>query len=295
LGTCVVYVYTEKDLNLIINTLKSEEELVLLGDLIISDKILDEGKNLCLLGKEAIKSITHLRVMIAQSHTLNDRGGFRPPIQLAFANMSCVGDSAKAISQQIKDKDDEKLAKEREAEEEADKEEDRQIIESAGDLSYSYAFKGRDWQAPEDTAAEDARAGNERFVKGGEPQKLKEEPKVAEPVEAKVEKRITKYMTAEPDAKGARKVYIEDPDVVQCNKADIEVSFSADFYSVRVNAPTAILVLGPVDCGRIDHVASTWRLSPGKRLTLTLASTSETQTEARMKRDWEEKQAKLKA
>eukprot|EP00971_Amphidinium_carterae_P147259 2918191-Amphidinium_carterae.1 len=34
-------------------------------------------------------------------------------------------------------------------------------------------------------------------------------------------------------------------------------------FSQQVNAPTAILVLGPVDCGRIDHVASTWRLSPG--------------------------------
>eukprot|EP00403_Amphidinium_massartii_P021561 CAMPEP_0178393334 /NCGR_PEP_ID=MMETSP0689_2-20121128/12132_1 /TAXON_ID=160604 /ORGANISM="Amphidinium massartii, Strain CS-259" /LENGTH=326 /DNA_ID=CAMNT_0020013919 /DNA_START=80 /DNA_END=1056 /DNA_ORIENTATION=- len=296
LGTTVVYMRTEKDLTTIIKALKSEEELVLTYDLIIDDKILDEGKTLCLLGKEMMKSITHLKVQIAQNHTLNDRGGFRPPVQLAFANMAGVGDSAKQITRQIKEKDEEKLAKERAAEEEADREEDRKLIEEAGDLSYSYAFKGRDWNAPEVAAAEDTRRGNERFVSGGDPRKLAEvKPASSEGTSSKLERMISKYMTAEPNAEGVQKVYIEDPEVIQCKKEDIQVTFSADFYNVRVNAPSAVLVLGPVNCGRIDHVASSWRLSPGKRLTLTLAATTETKTEARMKREWEEKQAKLKA
>ena len=106
LGTVVVHVYTERDLELIIGAMKSENELELTQDLIISDKILDEGKNLCLLGKESVKSITHLKVMIAENHKLTDRRGFRPPVQLAFANLSMVGESAGQITKQLKQKDE---------------------------------------------------------------------------------------------------------------------------------------------------------------------------------------------
>jgi len=37
-------------------------------------------------------------------------------------------------------------------------------------------------------------------------------------------------------------------------------------------------VLGPVDCGQIDQHASSWRLSPGKRLTVSVVKA---QTDAR--------------
>merc|ERR1712176_887127 len=77
-------------------------------------------------------------------------------------------------------------------------------------------------------------------------------------------------MMSEPDKKGIRKVYIEDPEVVSCDESCISVQFLQTSYVVRVETGSEPLVLGPVEVGHIDKQSSSWRLSQGKRLTLVI-------------------------
>ncbi|CAK8995512.1 unnamed protein product [Durusdinium trenchii] len=55
------------------------------------------------------------------------------------------------------------------------------------------------------------------------------------------------------------------------------------------------LVLGPVECDVIDPERSTWRLSPGKRLTLSLMLSEAGKINHKNKKRWDELEAKMKA
>lgn len=101
-------------------------------------------------------------------------------------------------------------------------------------------------------------------------------------------------MTAEPDDRGVVKVYIDDPDVANASKESISVSFSMKTYTVRIKSSPP-LVLGPVECDVIDPERSTWRLSPGKRLTLSLMLSEAGKINHKNKKRWDELEAKMKA
>eukprot|EP00913_Durusdinium_trenchii_P003350 g3100.t2 len=129
--------------------------------------------------------------------------------------------------------------------------ENEQLLQEAGDLSYK--IPERDWVAP--CQQENRKLSTKRGHVGC----------------CQIIDRITRYMTAEPDDRGVVKVYIDDPDVANASKESISVSFSMKTYTVRIKSSPP-LVLGPVECDVIDPERSTWRLSPGKRLTLRVAS-----------------------
>merc|ERR1712032_333573 len=65
-------------------------------------------------------------------------------------------------------------------------------------------------------------------------------------------------------------VYIEQEEVVNCEASSISVEFLSTSYSIRVETVPEPLVLGPVECGQVDIRASSWRLSQGKRLTISV-------------------------
>jgi len=255
-------------------------DLVLTTNLIINDKVLDEGKQLGLLGKEMIESRAQLERLIDEGHKLNERERFEPPIDLSFLNMSTMKDSCSQIKKQMQHQDEEKRKQEQarlQAEmEEEEIREDEQLLQEAGDLSYK--VPARNWETP---VAQDS-----------SPQIV---DRSGQRLEAKTtEQRITRYMTAEPDDKGIVKVYIDDPDVANASKDLISVSFSMKTYMVRVNTSPA-LILGPVECGVIDPEASSWRLSKGKRLTLSLVLSEAGRLNFQQQKRWEEIQAKMKA
>eukprot|EP00439_Symbiodinium_sp_Y106_P073877 s1003_g14.t1 len=241
-GVVCVKVRTANDLKLIMDALTPE--LILTQDLIINDKVLDEGKQLGLLGKEMVESRLQLEQLISEGYTL-DHGRYEPVIDLSFLNMSSMKDSCSQIRTQMQKQEEDKRKQDQaklQAElDEEDTREDQQLLQEAGDLSYK--VPAREWDG--------------QFAQDSSPQKVASGLKL----EAKVtEQRITRYMTAEPDDKGVVKVYIDDPDVANASKESIHVSFSMSTYTVRVGT-SPCLVLGPVDCGVIDQEASSWRLS----------------------------------
>merc|ERR1712032_1106047 len=65
-------------------------------------------------------------------------------------------------------------------------------------------------------------------------------------------------------------VYIEQEEVVSCEASLISVEFLSSSYSARVETVPEALVLGPVECGQVDIRASSWKLSKGKRLTISV-------------------------
>ncbi|CAJ1349626.1 unnamed protein product [Effrenium voratum] len=254
------------------------EELVLTKDLIINDKLLDEGKQLGLIGKEMVESLAQLEHHILEYHTLNDKGRYEPVIDLSFLNMSSMKDSCQQIKKQMQQKEESKR-KEEQAEmqaklEEEDLWESQQLLQEAGDLSYK--IPKREWIADAQEATPTPLATASAVSSG------------------KAERRITRYMTAEPDDRGIAKVYIDDPEVANAPRESIDVSFSMSTYAVRVRS-TPPLVLGPVDCGVIDPEASSWRLSQGKRLTLSLMLSEAGKINQQNKKRWEEFQAKMKS
>jgi len=275
-GVVCVKVRTANDLKLIMDALTPE--LILTQDLIINDKVLDEGKQLGLLGKEMVESRLQLEQLISEGYTL-DHGRYEPVIDLSFLNMSSMKDSCSQIRTQMQKQEEDKRKQEQaklQAElDEEDTREDQQLLQEAGDLSYK--VPAREWDS--------------QFAQDSSPQKVASGLKL----EAKVtEQRITRYMTAEPDDKGVVKVYIDDPDVANASKESIHVSFSMSTYTVRVGT-SPCLVLGPVDCGVIDQEASSWRLSKGKRLTLSLVLSEAGKLNFQQQKRWEEFEAKMKA
>ncbi|CAE7473865.1 ANKRD17 [Symbiodinium natans] len=277
-GVVCVKVRTANDLKLIMDALTPE--LILTQDLIINDKVLDEGKQLGLLGKEMVESRLQLEQLISEGYTLDERGRYEPVIDLSFLNMSSMKDSCSQIQKQMRKQDEDKRKQEQaklQAElDEEDTREDEQLLQEAGDLSYKVPTREWDNQFAQDDAP--------KKVAGNSPN-----------LEAKItEKRITRYMTAEPDDKGVVKVYIDDPDVANASQESIHVTFSMSTYTVRITASPS-LVLGPVDCGVIDPEASSWRLSKGKRLTLSLVLSEAGKINFQQKKRWEEFEAKVKA
>ncbi|CAE7331415.1 ANKRD17 [Symbiodinium pilosum] len=277
-GVVCVKVRTANDLKLIMDALTPE--LTLTQDLIINDKVLEEGKQLGLLGKEMVDSRMQLEQLISEAHNLDEQGRYDPVIDMSFLNMSSMKDSCSQIQKQMQKQEEDKRKQEQaqlQAElDEEDMREDKQLLEEAGDLSYK--IPKREWDS--------------QFVQDSSPQKVASgRPNL----EAKTtEKRITRYMTAEPDDKGVVKVYIDDPDVANASKDNISVTFSMSTYTVRV-ASSPSLVLGPIECGVIDPEESSWRLSQGKRLTLSLVLSEAGKNNFQQKKRWEEFEAKVKA
>ncbi|CAK8995514.1 unnamed protein product [Durusdinium trenchii] len=209
----------EAELKLIVDNLN--DELVLTTDLLLGEKLLDEGKQLGLIGQELVESLPQLELKIKEKHLLNSQSRYEPPIDLSFLNMSCMKDSCKQLKQQMQQQDEDKRKKEQ-AElqaqlDEEDLRENEQLLQEAGDLSYK--IPERDWVAP---------------------CQQESSPKPLEPEESlkmkKSERRITRYMTAEPDDRGVVKVYIDDPDVANASKESISVSFSMKTYTVRIKS-----------------------------------------------------------
>lgn len=278
LGVVCVKIRKVSELKLIIDNLN--DDLVLKTDLLIGEKLLDEGKQMGLIGKEVVESLVQLEAHIKEHHVLNGQGRYDPAIDLSFLNMSNMKDSRKQLKEQMRKQDEEKRRKEQEdlqaQMDEEDLRENQQLLQEAGDLSYKVPT--RDWVAP--NIQEEF---HPKPLPSDEPLKIN-----------KTERRITRYMTAEPDDKGIVKVYIDDPDVANASKENISVSFSMRTYTVRVKSSPPLL-LGPVECDVIDPDRSTWRFSPGKRLTLSLMLSEAGKINQQNKKRWDELQAKMKA
>jgi len=277
LGVVCVKIRKVSELKLIIDNL--DDDLVLKTDLLLGEKLLDEGKQLGLIGKEVVDSLVKLEANIKEHHVLNGQGRYEPAIDLSFLNMSNMKDSCNQLRKQMQKQDEEKRKKEQEELQakldEEDLRENELLLQEAGDLSYK--VPARDWVAPE-TQEE----FHPKPLPSDEALKLK-----------KTERRITRYMTAEPDDKGIVKVYIDDPDVANAAKENISVSFSMKTYTVRVKS-TPPLLLGPVECDVIDPDRSTWRLSQGKRLTLSLMLSEAGKINHQNQKRWDALQAKMK-
>lgn len=276
LGTKCMTLRTKKDLEILFGALGGSDGLLLTKDVTlgIGDGIdfVDEGLSLAMVGQKCVKDGEEARAEFKNQHGLiNESGRFQKGVKVAFCNMGCMDDATKGIAQNIKEKDEkDKRAKEEEEERQRQAEEAAEIA-SCGDLSY--VPKTKEWVIPE-TVGDDARKADASLVSGGSPQRLEttELPQAITSDANKTKVRnITKYMVTEPDAKGMRKVYIEDPEVVECDEAQVFVKFLSTSYAVRVGTGSQPLVLGPVECGHIEARACSWRLSKGKRLTLTLA------------------------
>lgn len=229
---------------------------------------------------EVVESLVELEAHIKEHHVLNGQGRYDPAIDLSFLNMSNMKDSCKQLKEQMRKQDEEKRRKEQEdlqaQMDEEDLRENQQLLQEAGDLSYKVPT--RDWVAP--NIQEEF---HPKPLPSDEPLKIN-----------KTERRITRYMTAEPDDKGIVKVYIDDPDVANASKENISVSFTMRTYTVRVKSSPPLL-LGPVECDVIDPDRSTWRFSPGKRLTLSLMLSEAGKINQQNKKRWDELQAKMKA
>lgn len=259
----------KRDLEILFDALGGESGLELTKDVILGSgdslEMIDEKKSLALIGKVCVKDADDARQKFKEQHGLiGANGKFQNSVKVAFFNMGAVESAVGGIATDLKGKDQAK----------AQAEEDRLAAEEAaqdaidiGGKKLSYKISGPKWEAPE-TPAEDCRKGNSRLVAGGDPEKLgsgdiKQTRRTWRP--------ITRYMVGEPDKQsGDFKVYVEDEEVVNCEAAKIHVEFLSSSYSLRVETGDEPLVLGPVECGQVDIRASKWRLSQGKRLTMTI-------------------------
>lgn len=250
-GIVCAKVYNEKEMKLVLSSLREMGgELILTQDLILHDTILDEGKSLCLCNKEKVNTLEEIHKELEASHVIVN-GSYKPRVEFAFCEMSAMNKMVADIAGKLPAK----------KEDDSDDEEDK-ITEKL-----SYGLKGRDWKV-EQTGNDDARKADATIVTGGKPQcldsegaRLRGRPAV---------KKITNILTAEPDSNGVMKVYIEDPAVVALDEANISVSFTDLSYHVRADTPSGLLEHGPQQCGEIDVATSKWRLSKGKRVTITL-------------------------
>lgn len=145
------------------------------------------------------------------------------------------------------------------------------------DEKLSYYMKGKKWVVPEDAAAkDDCRRDDAKVVAGGTPEQLANERKAAR-LETLRTRPIMKYMVGEENKGGQKgrsggtwKVYIEEPEVIHCDESLITVTFTRESYSVRADTGNEPLLLGPINIiNELDLKACSWKLSPGKRLTLT--------------------------
>eukprot|EP00933_Yihiella_yeosuensis_P075813 TRINITY_DN8535_c2_g1_i5.p1 TRINITY_DN8535_c2_g1~~TRINITY_DN8535_c2_g1_i5.p1 ORF type:complete len:358 (+),score=89.35 TRINITY_DN8535_c2_g1_i5:102-1175(+) len=279
MGCRVVQINTTSQLELVLNCLGGEKDLKMKQDLTINEKLIEKGKTLTLVGKEMVTRTWQVEKEIKEKHCVTDEGEYVPPVDLAFVNMDVANQAIAGIAAAEEQKKKQRLAEEQRELEEEDEQEDEEILKEAGDLSYK--LQQRIWQAVE-TQVDDVRKDNEHFVSGGAPKRL-EVQEVSKKSSEPKERPISRYMTSDPDKKGVRKVYLEDPEVVSVEKESIEVSFSMNYYTVRVKTANGPMVLGPIDCGYICPEECSWRFSQGKRLTLTLAPTPAGKIEAERK------------
>mmetsp|Transcript_90168 Transcript_90168/g.254309 ORF Transcript_90168/g.254309 Transcript_90168/m.254309 type:complete len:322 (+) Transcript_90168:86-1051(+) len=267
LGTACVTAYRTQDIEFILDAVAGEEDLSLTRDLILRETILDEGRSLALVGEQVVKSVAEVRAELKRSHTWDDAGKYTPPVVLAFVQMSAMRTLCADLGAKMKD--DDKIAREQEqAKLEAAEYAELRLDE------VRYSMKSKEWIVPE-TVGEDTRQGDERIVAGGAPRQLEADAKTVIR-QRRPPQKITAFSTAEKNDKGIVKVYIEDQGVANADEARISVTFMADAYSVRVEPPegdanAAALTLGPVTCGALEVEQSSWRLSKGKRLTISLA------------------------
>jgi hypothetical protein len=283
LGIVCVTVRTVRDMDFIIKgSIDGKDGPVMNTYLIIDDKVLDEGKTLMMVGEKMVKTLDALQKELEASHTVyigkdgNQR--YDPPVKLAFLDAKSTSDTvsniAKNIGENEKKKKDKEMA-ELEAEYWADTN-DIQVPKG------SYLVQTKEWTVPEGVKVD--------FT----PQRLETEAKDAPAPAAPgrpAPRKITRYATSEANARGARKVYIEEPEVVDCEEEQIEVRFRLDSYFVQVTlANGEQLCLGPCSCGLIDPAASSWKLSKGKRLTLSLEKDSKGE---RDRREYEKKKMEM--
>jgi len=277
-----VKVCTKKDMDLIIASCDwSGGAGVLTKDLIICDKFLDEGKTLMLMDNEGVDNLQQVGLKLYRDHPINDKGSHEPPVGLAFGQGDALKDTAQDIKTKIDADDAEKKAKEK-AEEEARLE--AEFWADTNDVNVpkgSYYVKSREWAAPETTEEiVDTRKGDDRYVSGGPPKQLNGLAAAAaaaananaSTVPVKPPRKITGYMATERDKQGRGKVYIDEPEVIKCDESQIQVKFEHNSYYVRVELEDGdVMTLGPVNCGLIGPNYCSWKLSKGKRLTITLA------------------------
>lgn len=268
-GTTVVKVRTRSELNMILERMDDSEGVLLLKDLTFDYEFLEEGRELALVDKEGCETKSAMFAVIAKDHEEKDDGKFVPSVQFSFFHKASVEKSVAAIAKTLganqKRKDEKQFHDD--------------AYEDAGigkNEKFQYSVDNRDWEVPELTG-KDARQGDERYVAGGAPRELGSSAPIATAAAggAPIHKRITKYMTGEPmtDTKRVQKIYVEDEEVVNCDESRIRVEFKQSSYSVQAMSSSATHVLGPIECGHIVPSQSSWRLSKGKRLTITLSGT----------------------
>jgi len=262
--TCMVKMRCKADLDMLLERMDDDEGLVLTKDLTFDYEFLEEGRSLSLCGKEAMRSKTEWLQHIDTHHELLEDGTYKPHVDLAFFAMDSVATAVQNLAVVMG-----KNMVEREK-----KEFQTKTMKEAGigkDECFGYKIPTRDWVVPETTNESDNRGSIDRFVSGGTPKALGTTEATAVASKAPPIKKITKYSTGEPDAvKLNTKVYIEQAEVVNVDEGRIKVDFKQTSYTVRVDTLDATYVLGPLECGHIIPSLCSWRLSKGKRITITL-------------------------
>jgi len=265
-GTTIVKVYNRSGLDMILERMDDGEGVLLLRDLTFDYEFLEEGRSLALVDKEGVDSKSQMHAVIKLQHEENEDGKFKPPLQFSFFQKSSVEKSVAAIAFNLGESQKKKEAQDW----------TNETFEEAGigkNEKFQYAVGNKDWHIPELTG-EDGRQGDTRYVSGGAPKGLGSSAPIATVAASPVIKKITKYMTGEKDEKKkVQKVYIEEEDIVNCEESRIHIEFKQTSYSVKVNSSSATYVLGPIECGHIIPSNSSWRLSKGKRLTISLCGT----------------------
>lgn len=265
LGMVCVKARIKKDMETILDAIGGGEDgLTLTKDVNFDLEFLDEGKSLAMVGDKVVSSKAEA-IELFQNQEIDANAKFKTPMKLAFCNMKAMKDTSASVGESIKKKEAADAVAKKEKEEQEERERDAKEIADLGPISY-YPQTEVDWVIPE-TFGEDSRKDDKRCVSGGTPQLL-EAPSVKQDMKRPASRNILNYMVGEPDKNGNWKVYIEEPEVVNCDRSQIRVEFSTNSYSVHVDTGSEPLVLGPVECSQIDVQATSWRLSPGKRLTL---------------------------
>lgn len=271
MDTVCVKVKNKKDMEYVLSHLH-EDSLHVAKDLNYNYEFVEEGRSLAMIEEEVCVSRKDFLRQIGKRVVTED-GTYRPVVSLAFINMPSVGKACKELALKIGANDKERKKKNGEEDEDDVEIEEVEDLDLGGKQSYYYNDPKRKWVEPEVTG-EDSRTGEAGVVTGGAPAHLETlDTPVFKPKPKKDEFRPVKsYSTGEIDErKGIQKVYIEDPEVVNSDESNISFKFLQFAYTLRVEVPgNTPLVLGPVDCGHINPDASTWKLSKGKRLTVTL-------------------------
>lgn len=276
MGTVCMKIKHKRDMELLLDSIGGENGLELMKDLTIGDAdnmdLIDAGKSWAMVNDKAFTNLEEGVAELRQAHGLIAANGrFQRTVKLAFFNMKAVNCSVGDLAGKLKDQDEAKKKKEKD---EAEAEEARlEAEEDAKDIggTLSYYPTARDWNVDQ-TAENDTRGQNPNVVAGGAPKCLEssQEKVLKRDKTSKDYRPMTKYMTGEPNRFGDFKVYVEDPDVIIASESSISVDFKTKSYTVRCETGAIPVVLGPVECGQLDIKASSWKLSPGKRLTISL-------------------------